>query len=142
LLSPRIAGLGHAYSRAFLEVSMKTCLIVDDSEVVRKVARSIFEGLQLEAHEAGSGQDALDMCAGAMPDLIFLDSHVPGMPTASFLSSLRNLPNGDKPIVIYCATDNDSKDIARALTAGADDYVLKPFDRETLRGKVAACGLA
>ncbi len=120
---------------------MKACLIVDDSEVVRKVARFIFEDLQFEASEAESGEDALDLCAKAMPDAILLDSHIPAMPTAGFLSSLRALAGGDKPVVIYCATDNDSTEIARALTAGADDYVLKPFDRETLRAKLAACGL-
>ena len=117
---------------------MKTCMVVDDSEVVRKVARYIFENLQFEASEAETGQDGLDSCARAMPDAILLDSHIPPMPTASFLSTLRAMPNGDKPMVIYCSTENDSTEIARALSAGADDYVLKPFDRETLGKKLAA----
>jgi two-component system chemotaxis response regulator CheY len=120
---------------------MKTCLVVDDSEVVRKVALRIFETLNLEGAEAESGQDALDLCAKSMPDGILLDSHMPPMGTVEFLSSLRALANGTKPVVIYCATDNDSTEIARALTVGADDYVLKPFDRETLRGKLAASGV-
>ena len=76
-----------------------------------------------------------------MPDAILLDSHMPPMGTVEFLASLRALANGSKPIVIYCATENNSSDIARALTAGADDYLLKPFDRETLRAKLAAAGL-
>ena len=117
---------------------MKTCLVVDDSEVVRKVARYIFENLQFEAGEAETAQDALDRCAKAMPDFILLDSHIPPVPTASFLSALRAMPGGDKPMVIYCATENDPSEIARALSAGADDYVLKPFDRETLGKKLAA----
>jgi two-component system chemotaxis response regulator CheY len=120
---------------------MKTCLVIDDSEVVRKVARYIFENLKFETSEAETGQDALDSCAKAMPDAILLDSHIPAMPTAAFLSALRAMPNGDKPVVIYCATENDSTEIARALTAGADDYVLKPFDRESLSKKVTATGL-
>jgi two-component system, chemotaxis family, chemotaxis protein CheY len=123
------------------EVRMKTCLVVDDSEVVRKVALRIFETLDLEAVEAESGQDALDLCAENMPDGILLDSHMPPMATVEFLASLRALANGSKPAVIYCTTDNDSAEIARALTAGADDYVLKPFDRETLRAKLAAADL-
>jgi two-component system, chemotaxis family, chemotaxis protein CheY len=117
---------------------MKTCLVVDDSEVVRKVARYIFEHLQFEAREAETGQEGLDSCAQEMPDTILLDSHIPPMPTAAFLSALRAMPNGDKPVVIYCATENDSTDIARALTAGADDYVMKPFDRESLGPKLTA----
>ena len=98
---------------------MKTCLVVDDSEVVRKVARYIFENLQFEAGEAETAQDALDRCAKAMPDFILLDNHIPPVPTASFLSALRAMPGGDKPMVIYCATENDPSEIARALSAGA-----------------------
>jgi two-component system chemotaxis response regulator CheY len=120
---------------------MKTCLVVDDSEVVRKVALRIFETLNLEAAEAESGQDALDLCAKNMPDAILLDSHMPPMGTIEFLASLRALASGSKPVVIYCATDNDSTEIARALTAGADDYVLKPFDRNSLGAKLAAADL-
>jgi two-component system chemotaxis response regulator CheY len=120
---------------------MKTCLVVDDSAVVRKVARHIFEAFKLETSETDSGGHALDLCAKFMPDAILLDSHIPPMPTASFLASLRALPGGDKPVVIVCATENDSAAIARALSAGADDYILKPFDRESLRSKLAASGL-
>ena len=120
---------------------MKTCLVVDDSEVVRKVARYIFEYLKFETSEAETAESALESCARAMPDAILHDSHIPPMPTATFLSSLRGLANGDKPVVIYCTTENDSSDIARALSAGADDYVLKPFDRESLSAKLQAAGL-
>jgi two-component system chemotaxis response regulator CheY len=120
---------------------MKTCLVVDDSEVVRKVARRIFEQLKFESTEAESGQDALDRCSRAMPDAILLDSHIPPMATVEFLASLRALPNGSKPVIIYCATENDPTEIARALTAGADDYLLKPFDRDSLRAKLAATDL-
>jgi len=120
---------------------MKTCLVVDDSEVVRKVARRIFEHLKFESIEAESGQDALDVCAKAMPDAILLDSHIPPMATVEFLASLRALASGNMPVVIYCATENDPTEIARALTAGADDYLLKPFDRDSLRAKLAATDL-
>lgn len=120
---------------------MKTCLVVDDSDIVRKVACSIFEALNLKASEAASGQAALDDCLKAMPDAILLDAHMPPMATVEFLATLRAMPRGSKPIVIYCATDNDSGDIARMLSSGADDYVLKPFDRETIRSKLAAAGL-
>jgi two-component system chemotaxis response regulator CheY len=95
----------------------------------------------LEAAEAESGQDALDLCAKNMPDGILLDSYMPPMAPVEFLASLRALANGSKPVVIYCATENDSTEIARVLTVGADDYVLKPFDRESLGAKLAATGL-
>jgi two-component system chemotaxis response regulator CheY len=123
------------------EVSMKTCLVVDDSEVVRKVACTIFEKFEIEAGEAGDCQQALDCCAKAMPDAILLDAHLPGMGTVEFLASLRGLSNGGKPIVIYMATENNSSDIMRALSSGADDYLMKPFDREALRKKLADGGI-
>ena len=76
---------------------MKTCLVVDDSEVVRKVARRILENLKLEISEAESGQQALDQCQQAMPDAIIFDYHMPGMGTVEFLSTLRGLTHGKKP---------------------------------------------
>lgn len=120
---------------------MKTCLVVDDSSVVRKVARRILENLKVEATEAEGGQQALDQCQQAMPDIIILDYHMPGMGTVEFLSTLRGLTQGKKPFVVYCTTENDAADITRTIAAGADDYVIKPFDREALRTKLAAAGV-
>lgn len=120
---------------------MKTCLVVDDSQVVRKVARRIMENLKLVVSEAESGQQALDVCQQDMPDAILLDYHMAGMGTVEFLSALRGLRDGKRPFVIYCTTENDTADITRTIAAGADDYVIKPFDREGLRTKLIASGL-
>ena len=139
-------GNGHS-ARAPDGANLEACLAelgainLDDSEVVRKVARRIFENLSLEAMEAGSGQEGLELCAKLMPDAILLDCHIPPMATVEFVATLRSLPGGDKTVVIYCATENNSSEIARALSAGADDYVMKPFDRESLRAKLAAGGV-
>ena len=120
---------------------MKTCLVVDDFTVVRKVTRRILENLKVEIGEAESGQHALDQCQQAMPDAIILDYHMPGMGTVEFLSTLRGLPSGKKPFVVYCTTENDTADITRTIAAGADDYLIKPFDREAVRAKLVAAGL-
>lgn len=117
---------------------LRTCLVVDPSYVVRKVARRIFETMHLEADEAETGREALQKCESNMPDAILLDGHLPTMSSIEMLGTLRALPDGRKPIVIYCTTENDPSEIARALSAGADDYVLKPFDRESIRGKLIA----
>jgi two-component system chemotaxis response regulator CheY len=114
---------------------MKTCLIVDDSEVVRKIARRILEGVKLEISEAENGQHALDQCQLSMPDAIVFDGHMPGMGTVEFLSTLRGMSNGKKPFVVYCTSENDTADISRTIAAGADDYLIKPFDRGSLRAK-------
>ena len=121
---------------------MKTFLVVDDSSVVRKVARRILESFKLEVLEAEHGQAALEQCQQAMPDAVMFDYHMPGMGTVEFLSTLRGLPNGKKALIVYCTTENDMADISRTIAAGADDYVIKPFDRESLRAKFAGLGLA
>jgi two-component system chemotaxis response regulator CheY len=120
---------------------MRTCLVVDTSNVVRKVACRIFEGMQFVTGEAESGPQALEKCTAAMPDAILLDGHMPDVVATEFLASLRALPNGSKPIILYCTTENDQSELARALSAGADDYVLKPFDRESIRLKLTSAGL-
>jgi two-component system chemotaxis response regulator CheY len=126
---------------AAADSDMKTCLIIDDSEVIRKVARGVLEKLNFEADEADNGAAALERCLQQMPDAILLDSHLPTMGTVEFLSTLRAMTDGRKPVVLYCTTDNDPTEIARALSAGADEYLLKPFDRETMRTKMQAVGL-
>lgn len=114
---------------------MRTCLIVDDSSVVRKVARRILEGLDYVVDEAEDGQEAIDKCRQAMPDTILLDWHMPIMSGLEFLKLLRAYVGGEKPRVIYCTVENDIGAIALALKAGADDYMMKPFDRAILESK-------
>ncbi len=122
-------------------LSIKTCLVVDDSDVVRKVARHIFQSFKFDSREADTGQAALDACQAAMPDAILLDWQMPAMGSVEFLSTLRGMPNGGRPLVIYGATENNARDIALALSSGADDDVLKPFEREAIRAKLAVAGL-
>ena len=95
----------------------------------------------MEASEAESGQEALELCAKAMPDAILLDCHIPPMAHRRVPRLAAALARRQQAVVIYCATENNSSEIARALSAGADDYVLKPFDRESLRAKLAASGV-
>lgn len=114
---------------------MKRCLIVDDAAVIRKVARHLLERLHYHVTEAENGGEAVEACRTEMPDVILLDWHLPDMPTLDVLSVLRSNHPIRRPFVIYLTTDNDPVDIARALAAGADDYLLKPFTRESLELK-------
>jgi two-component system, chemotaxis family, chemotaxis protein CheY len=119
----------------------KHCLIVDDSDVIRKVAAHLLKNLNFDTSQAGDGVQALELCATSMPDAILLDWQMPTMNGIDFLSALRAQPNGEKPVVVYCTTENDATDIARAIAAGADEYLLKPYDRDSVRGKFADLGL-
>jgi len=114
---------------------MKSCLIVDDSSVVRRVARRILEDMDYIVDEAEDGQEAFDKCRQEMPDAILLDWQMPIMGGLEFLKLLRAYVGGERPKVVYCTTENDIGHIAMALKAGANDYMMKPFDRELLESK-------
>lgn len=121
---------------------MKTCLVVDDSRVIRKVSRRILEDLGFEVAEASDGLEAMAWCSAVMPDVILLDWQMPGMDGMSFLRRLRNEPRGDRPKVVFCTVENDIERIREALEAGADEYIMKPFDGSIMAGKLASLGLA
>ena len=120
---------------------MKTCLIVDDSSVIRKVARRILEGLDFAVTEAEDGEDALRNCGRMLPDAVLLDWNMPRMDGFEFLHALRRMAGGDMPRVVFCLTENDVGLVARARHAGADECMLKPFDGEIVRSKFEAIGL-
>ncbi len=120
---------------------MKSCLVVDDSRVVRKVARKILEDLNFACSEAENGEEALDACRGGMPDAILLDWNMPIMSGIDFLRSLRELDNGASPKVLFCTTENSLPHIQEALSAGANEYIMKPFDSEIIQTKLAQVGL-
>jgi two-component system chemotaxis response regulator CheY len=118
------------------------CLIVDDSKVVRKFTRRIFENLGCtNLHEAEDGQQALDHCKEEMPKLIMLDWHMPVMNGLEFLKHMRELDGGDKPVVIFCTTENDFSNISDAIASGANEYVFKPFDDAIIAGKLEQLGM-
>jgi two-component system chemotaxis response regulator CheY len=121
---------------------MKTCLVVDDSKVIRKVARHILESLGFTVSEAEDGRIALDRCREAMPDVILLDWNMPVMSGMEFLCALRRHECGDIPKVMFCTTENDIAHIRAAIDAGADEYVMKPFDRDTIHSKLQIVGAA
>lgn len=121
---------------------MKHILIVDDSAVIRKVARRILEGLRFETSEAEDGQQGLERCQARMPDAVLLDWNMPVMDGYEFLRALRRMPAGNQPKVVFCTTENDVASIARAIHAGADEYIMKPFDREIITAKLQEVGLA
>jgi two-component system chemotaxis response regulator CheY len=121
---------------------VKTCLVVDDSRVIRKVARRILEDLGFEVAEAADGVEAMDWCEAVMPDAILLDWRMPGMDGLEFLRRLRAHPRGTAPKVVFCSVESEIEQIREALDAGADEYVMKPFDTDIVAGKLSWLGLA
>lgn len=120
---------------------MVSCLVVDDSKVVRKLERRIMEGFGFTVSEAEDGVFALTECQNAKPDLILLDWHMPNMDGLEFIKALRAMPGGDTPKVIFCTTESDVSHIMQAITSGANEYVMKPFDAEIIKGKLQQIGI-
>jgi two-component system chemotaxis response regulator CheY len=121
---------------------MKSCLVVDDSKVIRKVARHILETLDFAVEEAEDGRQALSCCESRMPDVVLLDWNMPVMGGMEFLRTLRQRAFERQPKVVFCTTENDAAHIRAAIDAGADEYVMKPFDRDTLEMKLQIVGAA
>jgi len=120
---------------------MKTCLVVDDSKVIRKVARHILETLDFKVTEASDGRQALDACLELAPDVVLLDWNMPVMSGMDFLRALPGSGVTRRPKVIFCTAENGMAHIRAAIEAGADEYVMKPFDRETLESKLQIVGM-
>jgi two-component system, chemotaxis family, chemotaxis protein CheY len=120
---------------------MKHCLIVDDSRVVRTVARRILENLSYAVEEVEDGMAGLRACRERMPDLIFLDWNLPHMKGVDFVKSVRGQQEGGHPVILFCTTESDPAEVARAMAAGANEYVMKPFDGRVVSAKLASIGV-
>jgi two-component system chemotaxis response regulator CheY len=120
---------------------MKHCLVVDDSRVIRTVARKIMEELHYAVEEAEDGMAALRALREKMPDLIFLDWNLPTMKGLDFVKSVRGQQDGGHPVILFCMTESDPDEIAAAMLAGANDYLMKPFDAAAVRAKLAEIGI-
>ena len=117
-------------------------LIVDDSKVIRTVTRKILTDLGYRTAEAADGDEALEFCEREMPDGMLLDWHMPTMTGLEVLRSLRAMNVERQPRVVICSVENMQDRIVDALAAGADDYIMKPFDSEIIRSKLAQLGMA
>lgn len=119
---------------------VRQCLIVDDSRVVRRVSRGIVEKLGYQVTEAENGEEALARCKLAMPDLILVDWDMPVMTGIDFVTALRATPGNDRTQVVFCTSKNGAHDIHRGISAGANEYVTKPFNEASLTAKLQAIG--
>ncbi len=117
-----------------------TCLVVDDSRVIRTLARKMLVGLGLTTSEAENGAVAYEMCLASRPDLILLDWNMPVLDGLSFLKKIRATDLDRQPKILFCTTESEFSKITEALAAGADEYIMKPFDEEILASKLHLVG--
>ena len=117
-------------------------LIVDDSRFVRGYVRGLLEQRGIECEEAADGQAALDLLhSEKVFDIALVDWNMPVMDGLEMLKHLRAEGfSGIKVMMVTTEAENDF--IVRALDAGADEYLMKPFDAEAMTEKLAMLGLA
>lgn len=120
---------------------MKTCLVLEDSELIREIASRILKELAVAPSEAESAAKALDQCRASKIDAVMLDWDLPAMGALDFLRGAAELSAEQKPVIILCATENDPQQFTLAKAAGAAHYLLKPFDKDSVAAKLAEIGL-
>ena len=119
----------------------KSCLIVDDSEVIREIAVRIVTDLGLETAQASSPAEAISYCRENKTAAVLLDWDLPSMGALDFLRGAGELSDENKPVIILCATENDHQQFTLAKAAGAAHHVLKPFDKPAIQAAFVEAGL-
>ena len=120
---------------------MTTCLIVDDSKIVRKVVRRIVEVFGFDILEAENGKEAVDQTKANTVDVIILDWNMPVMDGMECMKQIRADGAIHQPKIIFCTTENEFEKIQQAIMNGADEYVMKPFDEAIIAGKLRQLGI-
>jgi two-component system chemotaxis response regulator CheY len=123
---------------------MPRALIVDDSRATRSALRRILGSLQIECVEAEHGEHALTQLAADDGEFAFalVDWNMPVMDGFHLIKAIRAERRYASLPIVMVSAEIDQRQIARALMAGADEYIMKPFDRDILIDKLSALGLA
>ena len=117
-------------------------LIVDDFSTMRRIVRGLLKEMGCHnAEEAEDGVAALQMLRNVKFDFVVSDINMPNMNGIEFLRALRKEQGGDRPIVLFCTTENEISFMMQAIEAGANEYIMKPFDRELIESKLSEVGL-
>lgn len=117
------------------------CLIVDDEENNLHICGKIMTNMGFETKLVNSAEGAIDICKNDMPSIIILDWKMPYMSGIEFLQELRQMIGGSKPSVLMCTSNNQVENIQEALNAGANEYIMKPFDKHIMKSKLQRLGL-
>ena len=120
---------------------MATCLIADDSKIIRMVLNKIMTNLGFDVVEAEDGEDVVKQWRQMPIDLIIMDWRLPVMEGIDVLYMIRSNPKMQQPKIIFCSSLKKKKKIREALQGGADDYIMKPFDEEIIESKIIMLGL-
>ena len=116
--------------------------VIDDSRAMRRIIGDIMKSLGFQVTEAANGRDALDRLEQeGEPDVVLVDWNMPEMDGLEFLKCVRaDGRYGDLPIMMI-TTETEMERMAMAFTAGVNEFVMKPFDAETIASKLQLLGV-
>lgn len=116
-------------------------LVIDDSRAMRLILCRMLGDLGFHVAEAANGREGLEgLAAGAAPDLVFLDWNMPEVTGIEFLEQMRRPPYSCAAKVVMVTTETEIPQVLRALGAGADEYLMKPFTVEAVVDKLHLLG--
>ena len=116
----------------------KKILLVDDTETVLMTEKLMLAGQNYEISVARNGQDALDTISDAPPDLVLLDVVMPVLNGIDTCRQLKDNPHTAKIPVLIVTTKGEPENVEKAMLAGCDDFLTKPFDKMELLDKISA----
>jgi two-component system chemotaxis response regulator CheY len=117
-------------------------MVIDDSKATRMILSRMLGELGLDVAHAANGREALDhLAAGAAPELFLVDWNMPEMNGIEFVEAVRRPPFGSPARIVMVTTETEAPQMLQALEAGADEYVMKPFSKESIVSKLQLLGL-
>lgn len=117
-------------------------LVVDDSRPVRRIEAGILQELGFQTEDASNGREALErLSASALPDVVLVDWNMPEMDGLEFVRAVRADERLEKLVMIMVTTEIETDQMLRALSAGVDEYLMKPFQKESLVEKLRLVGV-
>ena len=120
---------------------MASCIIADDSKIMRMLLRKIIENFGFEVSEAEDGEDVLEQCVTFQPDLIISDWNLPLIDGIDVLYKIRLDRKIKQPKFMFCSYVSEAAIIRQAIDGGADDFIMRPFDEDIIAGKLAILGM-
>jgi two-component system chemotaxis response regulator CheY len=125
-----------------METTIMRVLVIDDSRAMRSILRNIIKSMGFDVVEAVNGKEAVQKVAAAGPfDLALVDWNMPEMNGLEFVSAVRAKSEYNAMLIMMVTTEVEMSQVSRALAAGANEYVMKPFTPEILKDKIGMLGL-
>lgn len=115
---------------------MPSCIVADDSKIMRMLLSKIMENFGYTVDEAEDGEDLLEQCAKNMPDLIISDWQLPLIDGIDVLYKIRSDKKVKQPVFMFCSYQKDRDIMEQAVAGGADDFIMRPFDEDIIASKL------